>query len=168
MIVALISESLLKPALSSKPNYSPAKVRDLFGPLDLQSARKISCVLYLQQLKDLFLWLLGAAWGMKGRVTAADTKARFCECSKTEAKWPCYAQLQEGSFRRITVITVQALTWAAAVRWRWMTIKPLPPDTPQGLHSSKQLSTLPLQQPAQQHVTLSEGSAALKSSVDLH
>lgn len=66
---------------------------------------------------------------MKGRVTAADTKARFCECSKTEAKWPCLAQLQEGSFRRITVITAQTLTWAAAAGWRWMTIKPLPPDT---------------------------------------
>lgn len=65
------------------PNYSPAKLRGLFQPSDLQSAGKISRVLYLQQVNDLFLWLLGAAWGMKGRGTAADTKARFCECSKT-------------------------------------------------------------------------------------
>lgn len=158
-----MSASLLKPARSSEPNYSPAKLRGLFWPLNLQSARKISCVFYLQQLKDLFLWLLGAAWGMKGRVTAADTKARFCECSKTEAKWPCYAQLQEGSFRRITVITVQALTWAAAAGWRWRTIKPLPPDTPQGLHSSKQLSTLPLQQPVQQPIAISAGIIPARS-----
>lgn len=57
-------------------------------------------------------------------------------------------QLQEDSFCTITVITAQTLTWAAAARERWMTVKPLPPDTPPGLHSSKQLSGLPLQQPA--------------------
>lgn len=54
------------------------------------------------------------------------------------------AQLQEGSFCTITVITEQTLTWAAAAGCRWTAIKPLPPHTPQGLtHSSKQLSTLP-------------------------
>lgn len=50
-----------------------------------------------------------------------------------------------------------ALTWAAAAGWRWMTIKPLPPDTAQGLHSSKQLSAL--QQPAQRPLASSEGHA---------
>lgn len=58
------------------PNYSPAKLRGLFQPSDLQSAGKISRVLYLQQVNDLFLWLLGAAWGMKGRGTA-DTKGKI-------------------------------------------------------------------------------------------
>lgn len=82
-----------------------------------------------------------------------------------QAQWPCYAQLQEGSFCTITVITAQTLTWAAAAGWRWMTIKPLPPDTPQGLHSSKQLSTP--QQPAQPPLATSEGRAAPESSADL-
>lgn len=60
-------------------------------------------------------------------------------------------QLQEDSFCRIIVITAQTLTWAAAAGLRWMTIKSLPTHTPQ-VHSSKQLSTLPLQKPAQQPV----------------
>lgn len=81
-----------------------------------------------------------------------------------QAQWSCYAQLQEGSFCTITVITAQTLTWAAAAGCRWMTVKPLPPDTPQGLHSSKQLSTL--QQPAQRPLAISKGHAAPQSSAD--
>lgn len=61
-------------------------------------------------------------------------------------------QLQENSFCTITVITAQTLTWAAAAGRRWMTIKPLPSDTPPGPRSSKQLSALPLQQLTRQPV----------------
>lgn len=49
---------------------------------------------------------------------------------RNEAERPRSAQLQEGSFRTITVITEQTLTWAAAAGCRWTAIKPLPPHTP--------------------------------------
>lgn len=52
---------------------------------------------------------------------------------RNQAERPRSAQLQEGSFRTITVITEQTLTWAAAAGCRWTAIKPLPPHTPQGL-----------------------------------
>lgn len=100
--------SLLKRSLSLslRLNYSPVEERGLFQLPDFQSPllkekKKISRILF-PQANDLLLWLLGAAWGMKGRVSVADTKGRVL-CVQ-EAKWPCCH-----NYRRIPSAQSQSL-----------------------------------------------------------
>lgn len=64
---------------------------------------------YFQELMTCFYGYLSAAWRIKGRVSAADTKAVTLQ---ENVVWMAVLpQLQEDSFSTITVIR---LTWAAA------------------------------------------------------